>query len=59
MRVKPITERLHTLRGSAQLILDVIQFDRALEKAVLYAVGDTLVCDKLDEAKTQVEMLMW
>ena len=59
MRVKPITERLHTLRGYAQLILDVIQFDRALEKAVLYAVGDTLVCDKLDEAKTQVEMLKW
>lgn len=26
-------------------------FDPALERAVLYAVGNTLVCDQLDEAK--------
>jgi structural maintenance of chromosome 1 len=27
-------------------------FDPALEKAVLYAVGNTLVCDVLEEAKS-------
>jgi len=26
-------------------------FDPALERAMLYAVGNTLVCDRLDEAK--------
>ncbi|XP_073012477.1 structural maintenance of chromosomes protein 1 [Typha latifolia] len=51
IRVKPITERLRTLGGTAQLVFDVIQFDRSLEKAVLYAVGNTLVCDGLEEAK--------
>lgn len=50
-RVKPIHEKLRTLGGTAKLVYDVIQFDPALEKAVLYAVGNTLVCDILEEAK--------
>ncbi|KAI4340179.1 hypothetical protein MLD38_025042 [Melastoma candidum] len=51
VRVKPIIERLRTLGGTSRLVFDVIQFDSALEKAVLFAVGNTLVCDNLDEAK--------
>lgn len=31
--------------------LDNFTFDRSLEKAILYAVGNTLVCDSLEEAK--------
>ncbi|KAK3026158.1 hypothetical protein RJ639_040545 [Escallonia herrerae] len=60
VRVKPVIERLRTLGGTAKLIFDVIQypfilalhtFDPALEKAILFSVGNTLVCDELDEAK--------
>lgn len=52
VRVKPIIEKLRTLRGTAKLVFDVIQFDPTLEKAVIFAVGNTLVCDDLEEAKT-------
>ncbi|XP_073063509.1 structural maintenance of chromosomes protein 1-like [Primulina eburnea] len=51
VRVKPVMERLRTLGGTAKLVFDVIQFDPVLEKAILFAVGNTLVCDDLHEAK--------
>lgn len=51
VRVKPIVEKLRTLGGTARLVYDIIQFDRSLERAVLFAVGNTLVCDDLEEAK--------
>ncbi|RDX71868.1 Structural maintenance of chromosomes protein 1 [Mucuna pruriens] len=47
IRVKPIMERLRTLGGTAKLC----KFDPSLEKAILFAVGNTLVCDDLEEAK--------
>lgn len=51
VRIKPIVERLRTLGGTAKLVFDVIQFDQALEKAILFAVQNTIVCDDLKEAK--------
>jgi structural maintenance of chromosome 1 len=51
VRVKSVNERLRTLGGTSKLIFDVIQFDPALERAILFAVGNTLVCDSLEEAK--------
>ncbi|KAI3968839.1 hypothetical protein MKX01_028989 [Papaver californicum] len=53
VRVKPVSEKLRTLGGTAKLIFDLnyLTFDPSLERAILYAVGNTLVCDKLEEAK--------
>ncbi|KAH6810022.1 Structural maintenance of chromosomes family protein [Perilla frutescens var. frutescens] len=51
VRVKPVIEKLRALGGSSKLAFDVIQFDPVLEKAILFAVGNTLVCENLDEAK--------
>ncbi|MCD7467409.1 Structural maintenance of chromosomes protein 1 [Datura stramonium] len=51
VRIKPIVERLRTLGGTAKLVFDVIQFDQALERAILFAVQNTIVCDDLKEAK--------
>ncbi|KAL2653551.1 hypothetical protein R1flu_021679 [Riccia fluitans] len=54
VRIKPVQERLRTLGGTAKfvmLLLDCLTIDPALEKALVYAVGNTLVCDTLEEAK--------
>ncbi|OIW19958.1 hypothetical protein TanjilG_30906 [Lupinus angustifolius] len=64
IRVKPIMERLRTLGGCLPCDLEVMssnpgnslfackrKFDPSLEKAILFAVGNTLVCDDLEEAK--------
>ncbi len=48
---KPVLERLRALGGSAKLVVDVLTFDPAIEKAVHYALGNTLVCDTEKEAK--------
>jgi structural maintenance of chromosome 1 len=50
IRVKPIQERLRTL-GTAKLVFDVIRIEPSFERALLFAVGNTLVCERLDEAK--------
>ena len=39
IRVKPVDERLRQLGGSAKLVLDVIQYDETIERALLYSLG--------------------
>ena len=50
-RVKPIDQRLRALGGTSKLVLDVIQFEEAVQVAMAYALGGTLVCDSMDEAR--------
>ena len=50
-RVKVPPERYRTLGGTKKPVLDVISVSDKFVKAVQYAVGDTLVCANLDEAR--------
>eukprot|EP00899_Mesostigma_viride_P028674 jgi/Mesvir1/8992/Mv25967-RA.2 len=51
IRTKPLNERLRLLGGTAKPMMDVLGYDASLEKAVLFACGNTVVCDTLDEAR--------
>ncbi|KAL4571973.1 hypothetical protein LXL04_018741 [Taraxacum kok-saghyz] len=49
VRVKPVIEKMRAL--VTFFLLNNQTFDQILDKAILFAVGNTLVCDDLDEAK--------
>ena len=51
VRVKPISEQLRHLGGSARPLVDVLQFDDDITRALQYALGSTVVCDTLAEAQ--------
>ena len=51
VRVKPLSEQLRQLGGSARLLVDVLHFDDSITRALQYAVGSTVVCDTLAEAQ--------
>lgn len=51
IRIKPINERFRQLGRNIKLIVDVIECDEELKPAVLYAVGDTIVCDSIEIAR--------
>lgn len=51
VRPRPVDESLRRLGGTARLVIDVVEHDDAIRKAVLYAAGNAVVCDSLDEAR--------
>lgn len=51
IRIKPINERFRNLGDNIKLVVDVIECDPEIEPALLYAVGDTVVCDSIDIAR--------
>lgn len=51
VRPRPINESLRGLGGTAKLAIDVLDFEDDVAPAVLYAAGEAVVCDSLDEAR--------
>lgn len=52
VRPRPVDESLRRLGGTARLVIDVVQNEEYVQKAVLYAAGNAVVCDTLDEARS-------
>ena len=50
VKAKPIDEQYRRIQN-AKLIIDVISFESNFEKAMRYAVGNTLVVESMDEAR--------
>jgi structural maintenance of chromosome 1 len=51
IKVKEVNESNRRLGGSFKLVIDVVEFDDSIKKALLYACGNTLLCDTLGEAR--------
>ncbi|EFA79147.1 structural maintenance of chromosome protein [Heterostelium album PN500] len=48
---KALDPKLRQIGGTSKLLIDCLKFDKVIEPAVRYVVGNTLVCDSLNEAK--------
>ncbi|KAK5583557.1 hypothetical protein RB653_005154 [Dictyostelium firmibasis] len=49
--VKPINQQLRQIGGTAKLLFDCLKIQKGIEDAVLYALGNTVVCESMAEAK--------
>ncbi|WFD35856.1 Structural maintenance of chromosomes protein 1 [Malassezia cuniculi] len=51
VHTRPVVDRLRSISLHARLAVDVVQYPPAIERAVQYACGNTLICDSLDVAR--------
>ena len=51
IEVRPVKESLRKVGGSFRMLIDVLDFDESVKNAILYACGDALVCETLEEAR--------
>lgn len=51
IKTKDIKEGLRKLGGSIKLAIDVVSYDENIERSLMYALGNTLICDTLAEAR--------
>ncbi|KAJ3013212.1 hypothetical protein NUW54_g1651 [Trametes sanguinea] len=51
IQVKPINDKFRSFAKGAQLAVDVIHYDPAVERAMHHACGNALVCDSMEVAR--------
>ena len=51
IKVSPISQEMRRLGGTAQPAMDVIDYNKKHERAVLYSMGNTVVVENIDEAR--------
>ncbi|KIW08904.1 uncharacterized protein PV09_00823 [Verruconis gallopava] len=51
IQVKAVNASLRGMHKGMRLAIDTIEFDSAYERAVLYACGNSMVCDSMEVAK--------
>ena len=51
IRIKPINKRFRDLGSNIKMVIDVMDYDPEIEPAVIYAVGNTVVCENIDKAR--------
>jgi structural maintenance of chromosome 1 len=51
IQVKAVNANLKGMHKGMRLAIDTIEYDSAYERAVLYACGNSMVCDSMDVAK--------
>lgn len=48
---KEVSDRLRTFGGSCKPVVDVLSYNSELENVIRYALGESLVCDTVQEAR--------
>lgn len=48
---KEVSDRLRTFGGTCKPVVDVLQYDSEMENVIRYALGESLVCDTMQEAR--------
>ena len=51
IRVKDKDDRLRSLGGGTRLVRDVLEYEEGIERAIMYACGNAIVCENEAEAR--------
>ena len=51
IQAKPVAEKFRNYAKGARLAIDCIEYDPAVERAMLHACSSSLICDSMDVAK--------